>query len=77
MCSKHQRNSAVNARRGRAKFGVRDTGGMKGLGGNELEDCEERKGREEGEKERKEGKVLRVIKQRNRKASCRHGDLVS
>lgn len=57
MCSKHQRNSAVNARRGRAKFVVRDTGGMKGLGGNELEDCEERKGKWKGrKKERKREK---------------------
>lgn len=54
MCSKHQRNSAVNARRGRAKFGVRDTGGMKGLGGNELEDCEERKGGGKGRKRERE-----------------------
>lgn len=61
MCSKRQRNSAVNARRGRAEFGVRDTGGMTGLGGNELEDREERKGkgkgREEGEKERRRKSV--------------------
>lgn len=34
---------------------------MRGLGGNELEDCEERKGEREGreEKERKEEKVLK------------------
>lgn len=63
-----------------AKFGARDTGGMKRLGGNELEDSGEegeRERQEEGEKERKEEKVLRVINQRNRKASCRHGNLVS